>query len=157
MSNTTGVISGTGTAYLSGTPEFTLGFWSVHTAQSLVFRVLVCGSFCRFSFFILGHSSVCRSSMNDYLLLLWYLEMFHPTVFVVKSKGIQYRYAHRLHYYLYFWCQWSTDNYYSKRELSDRLRLHNLTKFDICVLVITTSRSRRVYVLFNVFQQAYDW
>jgi hypothetical protein len=48
-SNRTGDIAGTGTANLSGTPEFILGFSGVSVARSFVFYV-VCLSFCLFSF-----------------------------------------------------------------------------------------------------------
>jgi len=44
-SNTTGVTSGAGTAYLSGAPEFTPGFSGVRVAQSLVFCVVYCRHF----------------------------------------------------------------------------------------------------------------
>ena len=41
-SNTTGVISGTGTEYPSGTPVLTAVFSGVYVAQSLVFCVVLC-------------------------------------------------------------------------------------------------------------------
>jgi len=41
-SSTTGATSGAGTAYLSGTHEFTPGFSGVSVIQSLVFCVLFC-------------------------------------------------------------------------------------------------------------------
>jgi len=50
-SNTAGTASGTGTAYPSGAPEFTLVFSWVHVAQSLV-SLVFCVEFCR-SLFVL--------------------------------------------------------------------------------------------------------
>jgi len=59
----TGAISGAGTAYLSGAPEFTSGFSGVPVTRSLVLCVYFvdrCTSFCTFSF---GHCIVCSSSI----------------------------------------------------------------------------------------------
>ena len=61
--NTTGTTSGAGTAYPSGTPEFTPG--GVRVTRSLVlyvYFVVRCLSFCTFSF---GHCVVCYSSITD--------------------------------------------------------------------------------------------
>ena len=59
--NTTGVISGAGTAYPLGAPEFTPGFIGVRVTRSLVLYVCFvdrCLSFCTFSF---GHCVVYPS------------------------------------------------------------------------------------------------
>ena len=49
QSNTKGVTSGAGTAYPSGTPEFTPVFSGVRVPQSLVFSVMFCRSLFVFS------------------------------------------------------------------------------------------------------------
>ena len=51
--NTTGVISGAGTAYPLGAPEFTPGFIGVRVTRSLIYCVCLvdrCLFFCTFSF-----------------------------------------------------------------------------------------------------------
>jgi hypothetical protein len=69
-----GVISGAGTVYPAGAPEFTPGFLGVCVTRSLVLyecfpdRYL---SFCTFSF---GHCVVCSSSIYGFWLPLWYLQ-----------------------------------------------------------------------------------
>jgi hypothetical protein len=58
--------SGTGTAYPSGTPEFTPVFSGVRVTRSLVLYVCFvdrCLSFCTFSF---GHCVVCSSSIYEF-------------------------------------------------------------------------------------------
>jgi uncharacterized membrane protein len=67
--NSKGATSGTGTAYRSGTTEFTPGFSGVHVAQSLVFCVV----FCRSLFVLLSFLSwhivlfvLLRLTVSDY-------------------------------------------------------------------------------------------
>ena len=64
--NTTGVTSGSRTAYPSGAPEFTPCFSEVRVNRSLVVRVCFvnrCLPFCTFSF---GHFVVCSSSIHGF-------------------------------------------------------------------------------------------
>ena len=61
--NTTGATSGTGTAYPSGTSEFTPGFIGVHVTRSIALCIIFvdrCLFFCTLSF---GHCVVCSSSI----------------------------------------------------------------------------------------------
>ena len=69
QSNTTGLASGTGTAYPSETLEFTSALSGVRFARSFVFCVLLdrCLSVCPFSF---GHCVVCLSSISGFLYYL---------------------------------------------------------------------------------------
>ena len=72
---TTGATSGAGTAYPSGTPEFTPGFSGVRVTWSLVLCVCFvdsCLSCCPFSFI---HCVVCPSSLYGFWLPLWYLQI----------------------------------------------------------------------------------
>ena len=64
----------TGTAYPSGTPEFTPGFSGVPVTRSLVLYACFvdhCLSFCTVSFV---HCVVCSSSIYGFWLPLWYLQ-----------------------------------------------------------------------------------
>ena len=68
------LLSGAGTAYPSGSPEFTPGFSGVRVTRSLVVYVCFadrCLSFCTFSF---GHCIVCSSSIYGFWLPFWYLQ-----------------------------------------------------------------------------------
>ena len=73
-SNTTGVTSGAGTAFLSGAHVFTPYFSGVRVTRSLVLCVCFvdrCLSFCTFSF---GLCAVCPP-IYEFGLLLWYLQI----------------------------------------------------------------------------------
>ena len=76
-SKTASVASGTGTAYLFGAPEFTLGFFLVPLAQSLAVYCFVdrCLPFCLFTMF--GHCILCPS-MYGLWLFLWFLQTSLP-------------------------------------------------------------------------------
>jgi len=74
-----GVTSGAGTAYRSGSLEFTFGFSEVRVTRSLVLYVCFvyrCLSFCTFP---LGHCVVCSSSIYGFGLPLWYLQTLFTT------------------------------------------------------------------------------
>ena len=81
-SNTTGVTCGAGTAYPSGTPEFTPEFSGICAAQHLVSCVVFCRTYIIHvvSPFSFSHFVDCLSLIYDFWLLLWYLQIFLSTV-----------------------------------------------------------------------------
>jgi hypothetical protein len=73
-SNTTGVTSVEGTAYHSGTREFSPVFSGICVARSLVFCALLYRSLLVFICF--GHCIICPSLIYGFWLPLWYLQTF---------------------------------------------------------------------------------
>ena len=67
-SNTTGVTCGAGTAYPSGTPEFTPDFSGICAAQHLVFCVVFCRTYIIHvvSSFSFSHFVDCLSLIYDF-------------------------------------------------------------------------------------------
>ena len=69
-----GAISGAGSAYPSGAPEFIPVFSGVRVTRSLVLYECFVDRYLSFSTFSFGHCVVCSSSIYGFWLPLWYLQ-----------------------------------------------------------------------------------
>ena len=94
QSNTMGATSGAGTAYPSGTPEFTLVFSEVRVARSLVFCVV----FCRwlFAFFLLAIVLYDLLQFTEFNFLFGNFKFF---LFLQASPNQNFKRIHETIYY----------------------------------------------------------
>jgi hypothetical protein len=80
-----GAISGAGSAYPSGAPEFIPVFSGVRVTRSLVLYECFVDRYLSFSTFSFGHCVVCSSSIYGFWLPLWYLQTHLRVIMFVST------------------------------------------------------------------------